>query len=179
MIQLQSELISKLQRRIAQVAISGQAIRNQGAAGVVNIAREELAKIDLAEVAALTPATFGEYLDKRTDGLLARFPNGAHESWGGARKAVNLFLRDVLYTGDLRDHFGLQHLRGLLEVPLDGDVANALLKEKPEAAGLPTWKTIKRLKPAESRAYQDAAIMVAARKGIARVDLDLYYWRQE
>ena len=88
----------------------------------------------------------------RPDSLKRRLPKGAR-SWGAARKALNIFLRDVLYNHYLRSHHGLDRLEDWLEVPLDRDVAVALRAES-EGGELPRWKTIKRLTPDVSGRYQ-------------------------
>ncbi|MBU1308640.1 MAG: hypothetical protein KKE30_03790, partial [Gammaproteobacteria bacterium] len=110
----------------------------------------------------------------RLPNIYNQFPTNA-KSWGAARKALNLFLRDVTYNKDLCEYYDLSRIRKWLEIPLDSHVANALKKE-PEGVNLPKWCTIKRLTPEISREFQTVATRVAQRKRIARVDLDIYYW---
>ena len=108
--------------------------------------------------------------------MLKSFPAKAR-NWGAARKAMNLYLRDVAYNVDLSEAFALSQIRSLLEVPLDKDVASGLLCEQ-EGTSLPKWPTIKRLEPPTSAKYQAVAGDVAKRRGVDRVDLDVYYWRK-
>lgn len=169
------EFIKKLQRRVAQAAIGSSALRNQGAPGVIGAARTTAAKFDLAEFGACRSDRFPLLLDRATDVMCASFPKDGR-NWGAARKAVNLFLRDAVYNADLASRFALARMRAWLEVPLDRDVATQLIAEK-EGANLPRWKSIKRLESDISKEFQRVASNVARRRGIERVDLDVYYWR--
>ena len=165
-----------MQGRIAELAIGTSTLRNQGAPGVLSAARKFLKQLDLAAFRTRTPERFQARLNMTTRHLKGRLPRGAR-NWGAARKAVNIFLRDVLYNHYLRSRHALNRLEEWLEVPLDRDVAAALRGES-EGAALPRWKTIKRLTPDVSRRYQSIAEVVARRKGTDRVHLDLHYWRR-
>ena len=68
---------------------------------------------------------FQSRLNVATRRLKDRLPKGAR-NWGAARKALNIFLRDVLYNHYLRSRHHLDRLEEWLEVPLDRDVAAAL-----------------------------------------------------
>lgn len=119
-------------------------------------------------------------MDKLTDDLRGKFPNGG-KSWGAARKGLNLFFRDVVYNKYLADLLevptdykeNMKTLRNL-EVPLDRDVAAGLTKAFDE---LPRWTTIKDLNGKRSKLFQDKALVYADSKGIARIHLDLEFWR--
>jgi hypothetical protein len=58
-------------------------------------------------------------------------------TWGAARKALNLFLRDVQYSWDLSSYFGLHTIFSFLEVPLDRYVAQGLCGYSEFSHGLP------------------------------------------
>jgi hypothetical protein len=103
------------------------------------------------------------------------FPSGA-QHWGAARKALNLFLRDVLYNHYLSQHFRFRRIEKWLEVPLDSYTAKGI-REKYGSKKLPPWKGIKYLTPEVSQAYQDAATKLASDSKFARVHLDVLYWR--
>ncbi|MCX7256979.1 MAG: hypothetical protein NTZ64_09635 [Polaromonas sp.] len=169
------EFIEQLQKRTAEATISAQALRNQGAPGVVKVARDTLAVLNLWMFSRATRTMFCQRIDQTTNSMLGQFPPNA-QSWGAARKALNLFLRDALYNRDLCTYYELDRIRSWLEVPLDRDVGTALGKE-PEGSKLPTWQQIKKLNAAQSQDYQCVASAVAARKRMSRVDLDIYYWR--
>jgi hypothetical protein len=155
--------------------MGSSSLRNQGAAGVLSAARDVAGKVNLRELSRATRKRFQKILDEITQKMLERFPTDA-QSWGAARKGLNLFLRDATYNKDLCDFYGLDRLRRWLEVPLDKDVASAL-KTQPEGKPLPRWPGIKNLTPQVSRKFQAIAAKVAIRSRLARVDLDVYYWR--
>lgn len=172
-----SPFLIQLQKRTAQACMGASSLRNQGAPGVLAAARQVVAKVDLTALSNVTRTRFFTILDNYTQLILSHFPANA-QSWGAARKGLNLFFRDVTYNKDLCDFYDLSRVRKWLEVPLDNDVANAL-KIEPEGNKLPTWCRIKNLTPQISNEYQMVAKKVARRKRLARVDLDAYYWRSK
>jgi hypothetical protein len=94
--------------------------------------------------------------------------------WGVARKAANLFLRDALYNVYLRKRHRLELAEALYELPLDKKVADGLAKCV--GSKLPAWEGVKYLNRRDSEIYQKEATAEAARRGIARVHLDVYFW---
>ena len=174
---MNDDLLKRFQLRAAQFAIGPSTLRNQGAPNVVASAREFLNGLDLGHFRVDTPAAFRRELDEETENLQKAFPVDARH-WGAARKALNIFLRDVLYHHYLCEEFGFRHLEPWLEVPLDSQVAHGLLGE-PEGSGLTRWRTIKNLTATTSDDYQNIAERVAQRRRVARVHLDLIYWRNK
>lgn len=167
--------IDRLQGRCAKLAIGPSTLRGKGTTGVAAAVRLNLAAIDLAKLAVKSQAAFQIRLCKLTAALEARLPE-LGRAWGRARKALNIFLRDVTYNADLRDYYGLAKIRGWLEVPLDSHVALGLKSER-EGLCLPPWRGIKNLRPEISEQYQAVATAIAKRYGISPVDLDVLYWR--
>jgi hypothetical protein len=96
-------------------------------------------------------------------------------SWGLARKLLNIFLRDALYTTYLADAFKLQEAESLLEIPLDSITAGHLRKED-GGRMLPRWPGVKHLTPEISKSYQAFAAQFAATKALAPVHLDTHWW---
>jgi hypothetical protein len=119
---------------------------------------------------------FRRNLDAATEQLRKALPRGG-QSWGIARKALNLFLRGALYNHYLRGAYRLQQSEAWYEVPLDGMVAGALSARLPDVA-LPRWGTIRALSVTDSDAYQRALSDFAARSGTARVHLDTVLWAE-
>jgi hypothetical protein len=156
--------------------LGAAAARNMGPAGLVTVTRRFTAALDLVSVVARGPRQFPQKLDDLTDDLRSSFPRGG-QAWGPARKFLNLFLRDALYNFYLREAFQLDGIEEALELPLDSHVARGLRGEA-EGARLPGWKSVKSLTPNESAKFQEVAAAVASRQGIARVHLDLGYWRR-
>lgn len=173
-----------MQRRLAQVSVGSSAIRNQGACGLINILRTYLEKkVDLKLFIKSLPeeTQYKQFLNNHTAKILTLFPKEA-KSWGAARKGLNLFLREIIYSKFFSHHFSLPEnfedyndLIKFMEVPLDRDVANSLISESKEP--LPKWIDIKHLEPEISEQYQKQAAKIAEKETIARVNLDLKYWR--
>lgn len=173
--------ISLMIRKIAQTSVSSSALRNQGAKGVIEVARNYFEnKIDLIEFRQeLYSDNYKGYLDAKTEELVSYFPEDG-KSWGAARKGLNLYFRDIIYNYYLRNFLKIDskiaiHIKKL-EVPLDKDVAEALMNKNPD---LEKWKSIKSLTPKMSENYQISATEIANKKEIARVHLDLEYWRKK
>jgi hypothetical protein len=119
-------------------------------------------------------ATFYPRLDAATAELQRALPSGA-QGWGTARKALNVFLRDALYTSYLRDRYRLDRAETLLEIPLDSITA-ARLGAADVAGELPPWPGVRHLTRDQSDIYQAVARRVASRMGVAPVHLDTYWW---
>jgi len=93
-----------LQARTAQLAIGPSTLRNQGAPKAVANARDFLKELDLGSFKADVPGAFVVWLNEETEKLQNALPHGAR-NWGTARKALNIFLRDVLYNMYLCDEY--------------------------------------------------------------------------
>ena len=171
--------IELLRKRSASLSASASALRSAGARGVVASARSFLlGRVNLKSFIVSNEKAFQARLDSISKRMVQQFPRGARTNWGAARKVVNIFLRDILYSRHLCCHFKFDKIEKWLEVPLDGDVAHCLRSE-PKGKNLQRWIGIKRLKSKTSKKYQDVAKVVAARLGIHPVDLDLIYWRSK
>ena len=165
-----------LQTRVAEVAIGASTLRNQGARGVVQSTREFLKRLDLRLFRVDNPQAYRARLEQATAELRMSLPGGTRH-WGTARKALNIFLRNVLYHHYLRDECGFGRLEAWLEVPLDSNVANGLQREP--RGDLPArWPSVKHLSLDVSNEYQGFAEHVAKHHGLVRVHLDLLYWRR-
>ncbi len=169
-----AEFIEVIQCRTARVAVSASATRGQRAPGLVAEARGFLGDLPLRPFAVSQPDSFRSALDEATRKLAAALPVRGR-SGGLARKLLNIFLRDALYTVYLRSYFHLDRSEDFYELPLDSITAKYLHLELPNG-GLPRWKGVKHLTPAVSGQYQAAAARAAASRWIARVHLDAYWW---
>jgi hypothetical protein len=112
-------------------------------------------------------------LDRQTDLLLDVFPRPARH-WGLARKGLNIFLRDCLYTVYLREAFQLGNAEFLFELPLDSLTGRAVWETSGKT--VPRWTTIRALTPEVSRLYQQASFGAARELHTARVHLDALWW---
>ena len=93
-------------------------MRGRGNRGVVEKGRACLSKVKLGRFGTQNAARFRRELDRATDDLMRSFPRSARH-WGLARKGLNIFLRECLYTVYLRDHFRLGRGSRHFEIPLD------------------------------------------------------------
>ena len=171
-------LEKRLQKRTAYLSISRSALRNQGAKGLVKVSREFAAEVNLKIMAEKwNKKRYSPYLDQMTELLMRRYPKDARTNFGAARKALNLFFRDTVYNRVFTTAFGLStsksHL-SQLELPLDSYTIKGLAKSFPELKR--EWSGIKYLKPGLSEIFQQKAAQIAARNGLVRVELDVFYW---
>jgi hypothetical protein len=170
------EFLQKIQKRVAECSIGPTTLWGQGK-GVTAEARKYLTTMLLDSFSVTEEKVFLEQLEDHTNKLKDSFPKCAENNWGAARKSLNIFLRDALYNRYLCDHFKLMPIEAWLEVPLDKGVGNGLYKDDPKKS-LDKWKSIKGLKPEISQKFQEVAQSVADELSIARVHLDLKYWRR-
>lgn len=174
---LPEDFLSTMQHSVAVIAIGPSSLRNQGYAGVIDAAREFLTKCDLAAFRCHTEEEFRSKLDNTTENLIVALPKRAR-SWGVARKAINLFLRDSLYNRYLAESYRLLSIENWLEIPLDSAVARGLRKLA-RRREIPAWPGLKKLSGDVSAQLQLFAQNIAVRRGLARVHLDIYLWLQE
>jgi hypothetical protein len=168
-----SKFLCAVQGRTARVAVGASTTRGY-AEGTVDAARTFLSELELRRFGVTRAATFRAELDDATDELRRRLPRGAR-SWGLARKLMNIFLRDALYTTHLCEKYGLDAAEKYFEVPLDS-ITSGRLQEEAGRGVLPAWKGVKHLHPGASDKYQDYAEELAQQRGHARVHLDTYWW---
>lgn len=165
--------IPTVQRMVATTAVGPSALRGQGA-GVLGASQQFLGGLSLSGIPKSTESNFLGWLDRQTEALLDVLPIDGRP-WGAARKAINLFLRDVLYNQYLSRKFAFGTLEPWLEVPLDSAVAHGLKKEAGRGA-LPRWPGLKHLDDTASDEFQTFASAHAHTLGIERVHLDMYLW---
>ena len=134
--------------------------------GTKKMLEEHPCQVTLAKL-PITKAGYSNWLDSQTTKLKTAISG---MEWGVARKAMNIFMRDVFYNRFLFNAYCNDTMGDWLEIPVDRLVANALLMRFPD---LSPWKTLKHLEPIAHTAYQNAALKLAICKGTTRVHLDL------
>jgi hypothetical protein len=82
--------LGRMQRYVAEVAITPSALRNLGAKGLVTEAQNFLAAINLKTLTTIEPSAYPGWLCQQTEDLVKRW--GVGELWGPARKSVNIFM---------------------------------------------------------------------------------------
>jgi hypothetical protein len=169
------QFIELMQRYVANIAIAGSTLRNQGAEQVVERAREFLSHLDLSILHDTTPDGYAKQLDRWTEMLKNALPRGA-QNWGTARKAVNVFMVQAFLNKHLAQEYGLHRLGQVMETPLDSQ-ATQRLRTLAGRSELPCWESIERLTPAVSQRYQAFASQLAIECDIPRACLDMMLWR--
>lgn len=145
--------LDKIHKRLSIVSVGASALRNQGSSGIVKIARNYFYTISIDEFISSVnnQDIYILFLNSHTNNLLKKFPKEA-QSWGAARKGLNLFFREIIYNKFFSDFYNLpKEIDGFnetfkfLEVPLDLDVATGIYNNR--INDLPKWTSIKRLTP--------------------------------
>ena len=104
-----AELLRAIQHRTARVAIGSSSMRGAGNTGVVTAARTHLGRLDLRPFGTRHDDRFRAELNSATTRLRAVLPEDARH-WGLARKGLNIFLRNCLYTVYLRERYRLDRV---------------------------------------------------------------------
>jgi hypothetical protein len=168
------EFLTTIQSRAARGAVSPSAVRGRGHRGTVAAARSFLRQVDLTQFGCSNARDFAKALN-RTTGRLQRVLPLRGRRWGIARKVLNIFLRDCLYTTHLESAYHLARAECFLELPLDS-ITGTQLKRAAGRGRLPQWPGVRHLKSSVSAKFQRAADAEATRQGIARVHLDAVWF---
>lgn len=187
---MKSNIIDKIQERVANACIGNSTLRNQGAKGVAEKTRKFLKDINLNKFSKIKNSKgFNNKLNTLTSQLKNKLPKDA-KNWGTARKALNVFLLEVTFNIKLSKKYKLEKIIDFLEVPLDSYVYNGLKKEfeskkiKTYLKKFPSRPGIKNLKKPVSDKLQRFALEVAKHKQkklqekFPRAYLDLFYWKR-
>ena len=170
--------IDELRAHQSRVSITSSTVRSQGA-GTGEIARRFLAEeLEIARLRAPSERAYLARLDEATEALRNRL-KGKARTFGLARKLLNIYIRDCVYSRILCAHYRLEPIERFLELPLDGIVGRALIRaarERGQFRRLPKWVSIRALSREDSGAYQAYAIELAAERSLARVHLDVTLW---
>lgn len=169
----ENAFLQAVQSRVARGAVGASAARGRGNTGVVTAARQHFVRLNVARFRA-GPVAFRRALDRETEALRAALPKSARH-WGLARKLLNIFLRDCLYTTYLAEAHQLARSERSFEIPLDSITALSV-KRAGSRGALPQWPGVRHVTPALNDRFQEAAALQAAREGLARVHMDAIWW---
>ena len=148
-------------------------MRGAGNTGVVTAARTHLGCLDLRPFGTRDDDRFRAELNSATTRLRAVLPEYSRH-WGLARKGLNIFLRDCLYTVHLRKRYQLDRAELFFEVPLrqhQRQVHSRFGRRWPAS-----WRGVRALDYRTSKRYQDAAARIAVSRGIPPIHLDAICW---
>lgn len=167
------QFLRMIKSQVARTAVGPSTVRGRGNAGVMLASRKFLLALDLGRFGDGS-VRFAKELDDATLALKSKLPRGARH-WGIARKVINIFLRDCLYTTYIDNHYHISESSVALELPLDS-ITVKQLKRAAGSGSLPRWLGVKHLTPDVSAIFQDAAAAAAKKMGIDRVHLDAAWW---
>lgn len=163
-----------MQEYIAVTTIGPSTLRNQGSKGVIRAAQQYLAVMNIRAFSVEKENIYLRVLDDHTERLRITLPKAA-QNWGAARKALNLYLRDICYNRFLCERYNLSEKENWMEIPLDSFVASSL-KKRAGRGQLPCWPGLNGLTPEISFKFQKFAKHFAANEGISRIHLDMRLW---
>ena len=162
-----SRFISELQVHQTRISIAASTVRSQGK-GNVSLARQFFAnEFEIGKLRAPSERAYLSRLDAATEALRGRL-SGKGKTFGLARKLLNIYIRDCVYSRILCAHYRLEQIEPFLEVPLDGIVGGALVKaacDRGQLRRLPRWRTIKGLTREDSETYRPSRASLRRRRG--------------
>lgn len=164
--------LEALQTKVSRVTITSSSMRGPGCGAAIKAARSFAANLNLRRFSSRTHHEFVSALDEATSELLAGMPLEVR-SWGLARKGLNIFLKECLYSSYLRAASRIDRSEHFLELPLDSLTGKALRKTD---LSLPQWESVRGLNPRLSARFQAAALSEGKRRELARVHLDVFWW---
>jgi hypothetical protein len=171
-----ASLETALRSRVARVAVGASTVRGNPP-GTAESARRALRALPLKVFSVRNADAFARALDRATAKVLSELPAGA-QRWGVARKVLNIYLRDCIYSAHLRSVYNLGNIEAYCEVPLDSITAKRIRGTK-QGAELPKWPGVKNLTPQVSAQFQSVATQIGRASKVKRVHLDVYWWSQE
>lgn len=168
--------IELVQRRLSITSVATSTVRGQPK-GTVAIARKFLQSINLKDFSVENEDQFRNVLNSCTEELKDMLPSN---SWGIARKVLNIFLFQAVHDIFLNRNYELDKIIKYLEVPLDNPNAKKIkCYAKMDGKNL-EWRNIYSLKAEESIKFQEYARGYANREfNCERCHLDIYWWHSE
>jgi hypothetical protein len=170
------DLEAAIRSRVTRIAVGPSTVRGTPS-GTAKAARRFLRTLPLRSFSARTREEFIRTLDRFTVKLQAALPVHG-QRWGVARKVLNIYLRDRVYSAHLRSTYGLGRVESFCEVPLDSITARKLC-ESGEGSELPAWPGVGGLTPEVSARYHAVANQIARARKLHAVHLDVFWWSED
>lgn len=183
-----SQKVKIHKRRIAQRAVGPSTVRGRPE-GTVDAFRDALELTNLDKVSHYTSDQYAAWLNTQTKRILKKWKkavpnNGVDSDCAIVRKCLNIFLTDAAQHTLLRKVYKLNKIEKFLEVPIDSQTAEGILKDYAPSAGWPRinrrcikWRGINYLNQLQHDIYQEMSLKLANRFGVFRYELDAIYWR--
>ena len=171
-----SDLEVAIRSRVARVAVGPSTVRGTPR-GTAEAARRFLGQLSLRSFRARNREMFIRALDRETIRLQAALPARGRR-WGVARKLLNIYIRDCVYSAHLRSMYSLGEIEPFCEVPLDS-ITGEKLRESDAGTALPAWPGVGRLTPEVSAQYQVVATRIARARRLRPVHLDVFWWSED
>lgn len=168
------KFLTTVQNKIAHEAISPSELGFQYELTEMHDLWNFAAKLDLSQFSTKKAEDFIKNLDEATLSL-ANILSAEKRTWGIARTALNLFLRDAHYNrylSEVNDLFLSEHF---FEIPINDTSAVALRNQK-SGSKLSEWNGLHFFDKQQSDEYQDHAADLAKEMGVSRVNLGLFLW---
>lgn len=168
------KFLSTLQQKAAHVAITPSELGFQYELTEMHDIWNYTAALDLSRFSTKKPDPFKQALNESTREL-AELLSAERRSWGLARTALNLFLKEAHYNrylSEVNDLFLSEHF---FETPINDVSAEALRKQK-SASKLSEWNGLHFFDQEKSDEYQAYAADLAKEMGVSRVHLGLFLW---
>jgi putative transcriptional regulator len=165
------ENVSRIQKRVADIAITISVLRKIGFKQALAVARDFVAQLDLSEFGqARDEQAFIDLLNKKTHQLQrclqaqrarqASARSTDAQLWGSARKVLNVFLCEAYFNRALERHYNLRKLANWLEVPLDSQLVTAIQQkaQRLRLEELPPVRGVKWLDQKKARHIKHARV---------------------
>lgn len=154
------------QRYVAHISVGASTIRKMGCK--IDDIRKSLSSINLEEI---QEKTFPVFLENSTNFLLT----SCKGQFGTARKCLNIFLKNCYHNRFLSDQYCKPQIISQFELPLDSRTMEGVRKD-----GFPSLpkSSVIGLSPELNTRYQTAALAIAEKYSISRVNLDVLWWMQ-
>jgi hypothetical protein len=177
-----------IRRYVAETSVGASTKRSYIVKGGARC-QDLLYEIELSVLKGKTERQFGNWLERETNLLRAQLRRQRRkaygvETYGMARKILNIYLHNVYYNRPLCDEYALDAFEGALEVPIDRHVREWLFRiaeeTVPQIEINPLIRNVQRIweiDKKKNRCFQDLAVRAARQLGTTRVHLDAYFYR--
>ncbi|MEX0929186.1 MAG: hypothetical protein WD266_04195 [Balneolales bacterium] len=168
------KFLSTLQQKTAYEAITPSLLGFQYEITEMHDLWNFAVNLDLTRFSTKAGEEFHRTLNETTDALTNTL-SAENRTWGTARTALNLFLKEAHYNRYLSEVYHLYLSEHFFETPVN-DTAAAALRSQKSGPTLPEWTGLHMFDKDKSDAYQAFATDLAEEMRVSRVHLGLFLW---